>query len=196
MRYREYIGLKYLAVARHLGMLLFGVSLYLLLPLFVLVWRPEEMPYLSSFLIASAIAAGLGALLRVLGRRASDVVLGLSEGGIIVLAGWLLAILISVIPFTLFGPLSFRNGLFESVSGWTTTGLSVMNVEETAKILLLWRSLMQFAGGAGFAIIMLAAIVGPAGRGLSQAEGRTEQLLPNVKHSAPTPTGSAPNACV
>lgn len=184
MRYREHIRRKYAAISRHLGTLLIGVAVCLLLPMFVPIWFPGEFRHVVPFLIASAGAGILGLLFKFVGRKAGDVPLSLPEGGIIVLIGWLLAIIFSALPLTLFGPLSFALALFESVSGWTTTGLSVMDVRATPNILLMWRSLMQFAGGAGLAIIMLSAIVGPAGRGVSEAEGRSEQLLPNVRHSA------------
>ena len=80
--------------------------------------------------------------------------------------------------------LSFTHAIFESVSGWTTTGLSVVNVEQASHLILLWRSVMQWAGGAGLAIIMLATIVGPTGPALGIAEGRSQQLVPQVRHSA------------
>lgn len=80
--------------------------------------------------------------------------------------------------------LNFTQALFESVSGWTTTGLSVVDVTQCSRLILLWRSIMQLAGGAGLAIIMLAAIVGPVGPALSIAEGRTDQLVPHVRKSA------------
>ncbi len=80
--------------------------------------------------------------------------------------------------------LNFTQAVFESVSGWTTTGLSVVNVENASHLILLWRSIMQWAGGAGLAIIMLATIVGPAGPALGIAEGREQQLVPQVRKSA------------
>jgi len=51
-------------------------------------------------------------------------------------------------------------------------------------MLLFWRSVMQLAGGAGLAIIMMSAIVGPTGVGISSAEGRSDQLVPHVRQSA------------
>jgi trk system potassium uptake protein TrkH len=85
--------------------------------------------------------------------------------------------------------LNFTQSLFESVSGWTTTGLTVIDESKAPHLILLWRSLMQLAGGAGLAIIMLAAIAGPMGPGLSVAEGRREQLVPHVRESARKVTG-------
>jgi trk system potassium uptake protein len=82
-----------------------------------------------------------------------------------------------------FGP-PFSRALFESVSGWTTTGLSVVDVTSAGPMILFWRSIIQLAGGAGLAIIMMSAIVGPTGVGISSAEGRSDQLVPHVRQSA------------
>jgi trk system potassium uptake protein TrkH len=70
------------------------------------------------------------------------------------------------------------------VSGWTTTGLSVVDVTKAGQMILFWRSLMQLAGGAGLAIIMMSAIVGPTGVSISSAEGRSDQIVPQVRQSA------------
>jgi trk system potassium uptake protein TrkH len=51
-------------------------------------------------------------------------------------------------------------------------------------MILIWRSIIQLAGGAGLAIIMMSAIVGPLGVGISSAEGRSDQLVPHVRRSA------------
>jgi trk system potassium uptake protein TrkH len=51
-------------------------------------------------------------------------------------------------------------------------------------MILFWRSVMQLAGGAGLAIIMMSAIVGPTGVAISSAEGRSDQLVPHVRKSA------------
>ncbi len=78
----------------------------------------------------------------------------------------------------------FTQAVFEAVSGWTTTGLSIVDVTGASHPLLLWRSIMQLAGGAGLALITMASIAGPLGPGLSAAEGRAQQLVPHVRRSA------------
>jgi trk system potassium uptake protein TrkH len=97
-----------------------------------------------------------------------------------VVGGWLLAFLLSAYPFHALAGLNFTQGIFEAVSGWTTTGLSVVDVTAVPRCLLLWRSIMQLMGGAGLAIIMLAVFSLPVGAGLYRAEGRTDQLAPHV----------------
>jgi trk system potassium uptake protein TrkH len=91
---------------------------------------------------------------------------------------------IGAIPFLLVERISVTQAVFESVSGWTTTGLSVIDVTQTSKMVLLLRSTLQLVGGAGFAIIMVATLIGPTGSSVSGAEGRTEQLVPHVRESA------------
>ncbi|MGF1505572.1 MAG: potassium transporter TrkG, partial [Anaerolineae bacterium] len=73
---------------------------------------------------------------------------------------------------------------FEAVSGWTSTGLTTLDVENAPRIILMYRSITQVVGGAGFVIIMMSAIAGPAGIGLTSAEGRNAQLVPNIRDSA------------
>ena len=94
-----------------------------------------------------------------------------------------MTVLISGLPFILSGQLNFTQAMFEAVSGWTTTGLSVVDVTKTPNTFLLWRSTMQFFGGAGLAVVMLSAIIGPHGLGLYNAEGRSDRLLPHVEKS-------------
>ena len=65
----------------------------------------------------------------------------------------------------------FYPGHFRVYKRLTTTGLTLADVETIPGTFLLWRSMMQYLGGAGIAIIMMSAILGPAGLGL-KAEGR------------------------
>ncbi len=79
--------------------------------------------------------------------------------------------------------LNWTLALFETVSGWTTTGLSIIEVEKVPSIFLMWRSIMQMLGGAGLAVIALSSIIQMPGLGLYQAEARSDKLLPHVQRS-------------
>jgi trk system potassium uptake protein TrkH len=107
----------------------------------------------------------------------------MAEGAAIVVVAWSAAIVAGAVPF-LWAGLNTTHAFFEATSGWTTTGLSVIDVAETSPLLLFFRSLMQLAGGAGLAILMLSSMGGPAGVAFSTAEGRTDQLVPHVRQSA------------
>jgi trk system potassium uptake protein len=167
------------------GTIFIGIAFLLLLPLLAALLF-AEWNVIYSFLIAALITLATGALLRYKFKVDSDITLTIQEGGIIVLFAWIGAIIFSALPFLIFKQLNFTQAIFEATSGWTTTGLSVVDVTQTPKTFLLWRSIMQFIGGAGFTVMMLSAIIGPLGLGLFNAEGRSDKLLPNVTQSAKT----------
>ncbi|HAE87142.1 TPA: cation transporter [Candidatus Marinimicrobia bacterium] len=156
----------------------------MLSPLLLLIPYPDDIIHLRAFLIPGLTLAGLGLFLWQTLKTHHDSTLTIREGGVIVLLSWLIVILFSAWPFVIASGLSFSRALFESVSGWTTTGLSVINVLEASPLILLWRSIMQLAGGAGLAIIMMSAIMGPTGISISAAEGRSDQLVPHIRQSA------------
>jgi len=171
-------------MASSIGLILLLTGALMFTPLLVLPWRPEELGQAWAFVLPAACQCSLGLVLwRAFGGRARDA-LTVQEGGVIVVLGWALVIVFSAWPFTAALGLPFSRAVFESVSGWTTTGLSVVEVTRAGWMILLWRSVIQLAGGAGLAIIMLSAIVGPVGAGVTSAEGRGDQLAPHVRRSA------------
>jgi trk system potassium uptake protein TrkH len=184
VREKEYLRQRYAAILSSVGMILLLSTGVMLTPLLILLAYPEEAAHASAFGVPAGCLALLGIGLRRLFRPASKITLSIQEGGIIVLISWIAVSLFSAWPFISVLGLSFSRAIFESVSGWTTTGLSVVDVKSAGPLILFWRSVMQLAGGAGLAIIMMSAIVGPAGVGISSAEGRSDQLVPHVRQSA------------
>ena len=182
-RYQDYLRERYRFLCGHLGYLFALIGLLLLAPLPLFLVFPEEAPLLGGFLFPGLGLFLLGGLLRVCARVPEDNLLSLAEGSLLVVLAWLAAIFAGAVPFVWAGQ-GWTEAVFESTSGWTTTGLSVLDVARTSPVLLFFRSLMQFAGGAGLAILMLSAMAGPAEAGLSAAEGRAEQLVPHVRQSA------------
>ena len=170
--------------ATYLGLIILLISVPIAVSA-VLTLLFGEFEYFHAFAIPAVTASAIGCLLYFPTRTENLSPLNLRQAMSVVVAGWVFAFFISAWPFSLGGLVSYRLALFESVSGWTTTGLSVLTEAELPQIYLLWRSLMQFLGGAGFAIAMLSSIIGPIGAGLSKAEGRQE-VLPMVKQSAAT----------
>ncbi|MDY0268697.1 TrkH family potassium uptake protein [Trichloromonas sp.] len=182
-RYLTYLRGRYRFLSGHLGYLVALVGLLFLVPLPLLFVFPEETPLLGGFLFPGLGLLLLGGLLRACAKVPEDSLLSLAEGSLLVVLAWFAAIFAGAVPFVWAG-LDWTGAVFESTSGWTTTGLSVLDVAQTSPLLLFWRSFMQYAGGAGLAILMLSAMTGPTGIGLSAAEGRGEQLVPQVRQSA------------
>lgn len=116
-------------------------------------------PHDFSLLKAFFVAAVLGGWLRWMGRKSGREVLR-KEGIAIVGLGWILSTLIGAIPFMLCQPtLSPTAAIFESASGFTTTGSTVI-VDLTAypKSILLWRSTTQWLGGMGILVLFVALL--------------------------------------
>lgn len=163
------------------GFLLMCTGGALLLPLLLIVAYPEEIVYAPSFAIPGLIALFTGLVLwkafkveAPLERRQALILIGIS---------WAIACGFGAIPFILGAILGPLDSLFEAVSGWTTTGLTMVDVVACPRIFLLWRSVMQFVGGAGLAVIMLTAIIGPKSgvARIYSAEARAERLLPAIR---------------
>jgi len=185
LREKEYLKHRYAAILSSIGVILLLASGVILTPLLILISNPEEAAHALSFCLPSGCLALIGMVLWRRFRSASDeITLSIAEGGVIVLVSWIVVILFCAWPFMSVLGLPFSRAVFESVSGWTTTGLSVVDVAAAGPMILFWRSAIQLAGGAGLAIIMMSAIVGPTGVGISSAEGRSDQLVPNVRQSA------------
>ncbi len=185
IREPAYIRQRYRAILSSLGVVFLlssGVIIAPVLTIFFGYWGERE--HALAFILPSAGLAFLGLVLQRASRPAEGMSLSLEEGGVIVLLSWVTVTVFSAFPFMEILGLPFSRALFESVSGWTTTGLSVVDVTTAGPLVLIFRSVMQLAGGAGLAIIMMSAILGPTGTGISAAEGRSDQLVPQVRQSA------------
>ncbi len=170
------------------GKLMLLVGVLVAAPLLCLPFYPEEHKYLPSFLLPAIFSALIGSLLCVFGKHDtsenSDRQDAVGASSLTVLFVWLWGILCGSVPFLLSGQLTLIQALFESVSGWTTTGLSVMDVAHTSHIFLLYRSLMQYCGGLGFVMMMVMLVSGKQSMNLFNAEGHPDKLMPNLKKTA------------
>ena len=115
-------------------------------------------------LIVSGTLAGLlGAFPSIFVRDKAR--LNREEGFFIVVGSWTLASILGMIPYLMYGgEFTFTNALFESVSGFTTTGASILNdIEALPRGLLFWRMSTAWIGGVG--IIALFSLLLPASQG-------------------------------
>ncbi|HOI58955.1 MAG: TrkH family potassium uptake protein [Methanoculleus sp.] len=96
---------------------------------------------------------------------------------------WLAMALVSALPFSLGLGTPYLDAVFEAMSGWTDTGLTMMrSVDDLPQTLLFWRSLMQWLGGLGIVsfTIAMASRTGLTQFRLYRSEGRSEALMPSV----------------
>lgn len=180
--------INYMAVARVLGGLLLIESFFLLLSAGVALMYSE--PEYLDFLITALIAAAPGIFVKYLSRHDKR---GFQkrEGFIIVSSVWIVFSLIGSLPFIFSGSIpNFTNAFFETISGFTTTGSSILNnIEELPHGILFWRSIIQWMGGMGIIVLSLAImpILGIGGMQLFVAEApgpTTDKLHPRITEAA------------
>lgn len=178
---------KYAGILYYTGyMSIIGSFLFLPSLLMALMTTGGGNREILSFWFPSLVLLATGLFLRILFIRYKNEEMNLYYGAVLTVFGWLWIIVVSSFPFLIGLNIPFHHAFFESMSGWTTTGLSVLDVTSVTSPFLLWRSIMQFAGGAGLAIIMLSVFGIQAGFGSSimEAEGRSDKMIPNVISSA------------
>ena len=111
------------------------------------------------FLISSAISLAFAGTALFFGRNPSPTI-GKREGSVIVTFTWIIFSLVGLLPFWMSGSIpSFTDAFFETISGFTTTGASILNnIEELSHGILFWRSLTHWIGGLGIIVISLAIL--------------------------------------
>jgi trk system potassium uptake protein TrkH len=175
-------------IFRLLGFLLVLESFFLFISFIVSIIYKENtgIPFIASFLIAFVTGGSA-----VLFTQNANKDFGKREGYIIVSLVWIVFSLFGSLPFILSGAIpSFTNAFFETISGFTTTGASILNnIEELPYSILFWRSLTQWMGGMGIIVLSLAILpfLGIGGVQLFSAEvpGLTaDKMHPKVKETA------------
>lgn len=150
-------------IAKVLGLLLLAECIFLF-PAAVVSWLNGEMGAMRAITSTMVIAALLGSGLCLLGWRA-DRHFYAREGFLITGLGWILLSAVGALPFWLSREIpSYVDALFEVISGFTTTGASILTeVEHLSKGLLFWRSFTHWLGGMGILVFLLAIV--PMGKG-------------------------------
>ncbi len=139
------------------GKLLEVFSVIMLLPALVSVIYKENEAF--AFLISAGISLVLGLILRLITKN-SNKALYAKEGFAIVSLAWICASVIGALPFYISSEIpSFVDALFETVSGFTTTGASILtDIEAMSHGMLFWRSFTHWIGGMGVLVFILAFV--------------------------------------
>jgi trk system potassium uptake protein TrkH len=146
----------------------------------------------TAFLISSGIAIGLGTTIGFLTRKANKDI-GKKEGYIIVSSVWIVFSFFGSLPYIISGAIpNFTNAFFETISGFTTTGSSILaDIEALPHGILFWRSITQWLGGMCIIVLSLAIlpVFGIGGMQLFMAEvpGPTpDKISPRIRQTAKT----------
>lgn len=164
-----------------LGWILNTIAALMLVPFAVSIYYNEGVG--RYFLICSLAMFAVGfALTR---KRPKNSKFYAREGFVITALSWLLLSVTGCLPFYLSGEIpSFTNALFECISGFTTTGASILSdVEQMSRCMMFWRCFIQLIGGMGVLVFMLALIPLTGGQDLYLM--KAESPGPNVGKLAP-----------
>lgn len=172
-------------VLHYLGLLVTGLGLTMLFPLGWSLYHGE--PTSPAFAISAGITAGSGLLLWRL-TPAGAGRFSRREALLLVTGGWILASVYSAIPYELAGTFpSYLDAFFEAMSGYTTTGATVLpSIETQAHSILLWRNFTQWLGGMGIITLFVALfpLFGMGAAHLVDAElpgPQTEKLTARIR---------------
>ena len=139
-----------------LGSVLKIEAALMLLPCIVaLLYKEQEG---ISFLLVALLSGILGIVLTI--SKPQNHIFYLKEGCIITSLSWILLSIVGAIPFVLTGEIpSFTDALFETISGFTTTGASILSdVEALSYTSLFWRSFTHWIGGMGVLVFLMAIV--------------------------------------
>lgn len=158
----------------------------------LLVGEHEALIMVAYGMVISSIIL----LLRLFSRPSRP--LTLEDTMLVAVASWILVPILSAIPISLYLDMPFIDSWFEAVSGFTTTGLTMFSgtmdkdfhtyipsVEELPRSVLFWRSLIQWIGGLGILVVLIALALsdGLPSHLVGFAEGRYERLEPSLARS-------------
>lgn len=170
------------------GQILLLEAVLLVLPLAVSLIYAESC--FTSFIITILITAASGFLLKLI-FKPKDHVIFAKEGFLIVALAWLMMSLFGALPFVLSREIpSFINAFFETVSGLTTTGASIIpDLSVMSKGILFWRSFTHWIGGMGIIVLIMAIIPTTSGRSIHVMRAEMPgpivgKLVPRIRDTA------------
>ena len=150
--------MKFSPIIYLIGMLLCILSLFMMIPAFVdWLYGNSDWP---AFVGASLLTLFVGAILYLSNRDSTTEHLELRQAFLLTNSAWISIALFGSLPFLLSEiDMSFTDAIFESTSGITTTGATVINnLEATSHGILIWRALLQWLGGVGIIVMALAVL--------------------------------------
>ncbi len=179
--------MNYRMIRYILGWILIFSAMFMAVPMITALFFAEKQGL--AFLLAAGISAGIGGLCVL--KKPAKRELHARDGFVIVSLSWIVLSLSGCIPLMLSGAIPhFVDALFETVSGYTTTGATILSeVESLPKCVLMWRSFLHWVGGMGVLVFIMAFMQLSGGQNmhLMKAESpgpSVSKLVPRVRTTA------------
>ena len=151
----------------------------------------DDQNHFNIFLLCSLITTLFGFLLRFLTKDEKNAEIKKRDGYLIVVGGWLCMTFFGTLPYLLSDSIpSFTDAFFETMSGFTTTGSTILDkIETLPKSILFWRSMTQWIGGMGIIVLTIAILpllgIGGMELFIAEAPGPTkDKIHPRIKETA------------
>lgn len=180
--------MKYKVVLNTLGSLIFFLGISMVFPLFYAIYY-QENTIIYAFISSMIITSLSGLFLKYAFTPENGI--GRKEGFAIATLGWILAAAFGTFPFLFSGTFTnFIDAYFESMSGFTTTGATVLeSIEGNPLSVLFWRDQIQWMGGMGIIVLVVAILpaLGVGGMQLFKSEvpgPEPDKLKPRIKETA------------
>ena len=176
--------LNFKLILNVLGYLLIALSFILLIPAFLdLAFSNETW---QSFIISSIITLGFGITFFISTRNSAENKIQTQDAFLITTLSWVFICIFGSLPFFLANlNISFTDSIFESMSGITTTGSTILsNIKSMPEGILLWRGLLQWIGGVGIIVMAISILpvlqVGGMQVFRTESSDTTEKILPRT----------------
>ncbi len=182
--------MNYRVISKNFGSVSVLLGCLLLLPMVVSLCYQESCWW--TFLVTGAFAVVVGLPLMLCVKPKNQVIFS-REGFIIVSLSWIWVSLVGAVPFVISGAIpSYLDAFFETVSGFTTTGATILTgdqIEGMAKGLLFWRSFTHWIGGMGVIVFVMAVFTGSSERSMqilrAEMPGPTvDKIVPRARSTA------------
>lgn len=173
----------YPLILSYLGLFAMLIGFILLIPLVMVLFFHDEVNQIQYFLPPAFVLILFGLISKIIFRGYEKERLERHQDAILVVLLWILAIFAAAVPFMLTGTYNLAQAVFETSSGFSTTGLTVVDVTQASKVFLFYRSVLQFVGGAGLVLVLTATISDKFGMRMYNAEGHGDKLMPNLIRS-------------
>ncbi len=173
--------MNYKMISYILGWIMIFEGLFMVVPIITAIVYGESMVWY--FLGTAVFCAAAGRLLTF--KKRKNTTLYTRDGCVIVAMSWIVLSIFGAMPMWLSGEIpGFVDALFETVSGFTTTGASIIPaVEDMPKSLLMWRSFTHWVGGMGILVFVMAFL--PLSGGQNMTMMKAESTGPNVSKIVP-----------
>ena len=171
------------SILHYTGYICILLALVMLVPLIVaLIYG--EYNYMLPFVYSAIISMVFGVLL--FKRFDNKKEISLKSAMVFVTVIWLIGSAIAALPYYFSGDLSYLDSYFEAMSGFTTTGFSMYNLDYASFTMNFWRAFTQWLGGIGIIVMALTILSSPSVNimRMYSAEGREERLVPSIRHTS------------